>query len=197
MNNTTTNRYSSSITKGSLFLEETILVLDHVDLIDIQADNAVDFSFLPQNSERGRIKVGKEIIDRMQNTPWDALWLNFLDFADSDKKLIILYAVANHHEILQDCLIEVYHKRWLSMNNTLSRGDVSFWMDEKANVRPELLEFTENTRNKMAQVLFRTLYESGLIINESIVSVDMSPDLIQMMLERGEKWFLDVTHQNI
>lgn len=178
-------------------MEETILVLDNVELIDIHSDNAVDFSFLPQNSERGRIKVGKEIIDRMQNTPWDVLWLNFLDFADSDKKLIILYSVANHHEILQDCLIEVYHKRWLSMNNTLSREDVSFWMDEKANVRPELLEFTENTRNKMAQVLFRTLYESGLIIDESIVSVDMSPDLIQMMLDRGEKWFLDVTHQKL
>ncbi len=197
MNKATNFRYGFSITKGALFLEETMLLLKSVTLGDIKEDVDIDFGFLPQNSETGRSTIGKEIVKRIQSTDWDEIWLNFFDFEDTDKKLILLYVSASYHDILQDCLIEVYHKRWLSMSKTLSREDISYWIDEKAGVRPELLEIKEYTRKKVAQVLFRFLYESKLVVNETITPVEISPDLIDMFLKRGEKWFLEVSHQKI
>lgn len=189
--------YSFSITTGSLLYEEVCLILSHFDTYQIfDKQVKVTFPFLPQNSEVSKKKIGNEILHRIRSTEWPELWEYFNDQSEKDKRLLVFYAFCCQYAMVQDFMIEVYHKKWLNMETEIAREDVDYFLDFKSAFRTEINDLQQYTRQKIVQVIFRSLIEAGLVIDGKIIDPDFSDDLITLFRQKGEIWFLEIIHQN-
>jgi hypothetical protein len=194
---TPTLTYSFSITTGSLLYEETCKVLDSFDVSQIfDVKGKLNFQFLSQNSDVSKKTIGQEILKRIRSTEWPELWEQFNSHSEKDKRLLLFYALCCYYSMVQDFMIEVYHKKWLNMDTAISREDIAYFIDVKSAFRPEINDLQLYTKQKIAQVIFRSLQEAGLVSDGKIVDPDFSSDLITSFRHKGEMWFLEIIHQN-
>lgn len=194
---TPTLSYSFSITKGSLLFEEACMILQHFDVSQIfDTKIKLSFPFLPQNSDVSKKTIGQEITTRIRSTEWLELWEQFNYHSEKDKRLLLFYALCCYYSMVQDFMIEVYHKKWLNMDTAISREDIAYFIDVKSAFRPEINDLQLYTKQKIAQVIFRSLQEAGLVSDGKIVDPDFSSDLITSFRHKGEMWFLEIIHQN-
>jgi ABC-type antimicrobial peptide transport system ATPase subunit len=190
-------KYNFSITKGSLLLEESKLLFENIDNRDIfNEEFKIDFKFLPQNSLSAQKTIGNQLIKRIRATKWPELWEDFKAEKEIDKKFILFFAVCNYYDLVQHFMIDVYHKKWLNMHTDLKREDVLYFINLKESYKPEINDLQEYTKEKISQVIFTILNQVGLIKNEQITTPQMGKKLKEKFLNKGEKWFIDITHQN-
>lgn len=194
---TPTLTYSFSITKGALFFQEACLVFQHYDASTIfDTKSKISFDFLPQNSETSRRSIGQEIVKRVRSTEWPDLWTLFNDLQEKDQRLILFYAICCHYAFVQDFMIEVYHKKWLNMDSDIAKEDIAYFMELKADYRPEISELQEYTKQKIVQVIFRALQEANLVSEGKLIDPTFSHQLIHLFRQNGQVWFLEIIHQN-
>lgn len=189
--------YSFSITKGALFFQEVCLIFQHYDVSTIfDTKSRISFDFLPQNSETSRRSIGQEIVKRVRSTEWPDLWTLYNDLQEKDQRLILFYAICCHYAIVQDFMIEVYHKKWLNMDSDVTKEDIAYFMELKADYRPEISELQDYTKQKIVQVILRSLQEAHLVSEGKLIDPAFSPQLIQLFRQNGQVWFLEIIHQN-
>jgi hypothetical protein len=194
---TSTLTYSFSITNGALFFQEACLILQHYDPSTIFGiKSKMSFDFLPQNSEKSRRSIGQEIVKRVRSTQWPDLWSHYNDIPEKDQRLILFYAICCHYTFVQDFMIEVYHKKWLNMDVDISKEDIAYFMELKSASRSEISDIQDYTKQKIVQVIFRSLQEANLVSEGKLIDPTFSPQLIHLFRQNGQVWFLEIIHQN-
>lgn len=185
--------YNFTITQGALLHEETSLLIESLRLEDIFNEKYhFDFSFLPQNSEASRKTKGAQIVHRVRATKWKEIWETYPASNLKDQKLICFYSMCCRFNLLRDFMIEVYRYKWLNMKSSLNKDDVNHFLELKADLKPELNTLQEITKSKIAQVIFLSLKEVELIVQEKISDAPMSDYLREMFQSKGENWYLEI-----
>jgi hypothetical protein len=152
------NRYIFSFTGASLRLSEMVMVAQH-----LASDEQFDFvsKIGGGKSKTGRV-IYEECVKRISTlTPEQKEIL--MDGDITSQKQIAFLGVCKFHAFIRDFTVEVIREKYLLFDYHLTSGDYYSFYRRKAEVHPEMEKFTSHTENKVRQVTFKILEQSGII----------------------------------
>lgn len=107
------------------------------------------------------------------------------------KRQIALLSVCKVHRFIFEFLLEVVRERYLSFQNVISVGSYNSFFSAKLEEKNELNKLTDSTKNKIRQVLFKILEQSGIINsvrNKIIQPQILSEKVYQAIIFDNSKW---------
>jgi hypothetical protein len=184
-------KYDSDLTGGSLMVRESRIIaglmLDHATSEDwdqaIRVDNLLQ-KRSPASAKRNAQAIRKRL-ERLEPEFWRAL-------RDGDEELatqVAFCAALERNLLLVEFIERVVKDAYQTHTEKL---DVFQWMDfleECANRDSSILDWTESTRKKMGQVVFRMLAEMGYLKSTRSLKLQhvlIRPEL-RVMLEDNYK----------
>lgn len=93
------------------------------------------------------------------------------------QKQIAFLAVCKRYGFIRDFTIEVIRNKVLVFDYQLHESDYNSFINSKILLYPELEEFSESTRKKAKQVMFRILEQADIINNA--VEKTIQPQILQ------------------
>ena len=171
------SKYILSFTAASLRLNEMIKVAkaaydnNTTDLNVVKESGVVFSSVKTRTSDR----EFREIRKRLEKlTPEQ---INILINGDLiSQKQIAFLAVCKRYGFIRD-FIEVIRNKVLVFDYQLHESDYNSFINSKVLLYPELEEFSESTRKKAKQVMFRIMEQAGIINNA--VEKTIQPQILQ------------------
>ena len=172
------SKYILSFTAASLRLNEMIKVAkaaydnNTTDLNVVKESGVVFSSVKTRTSDR----EFREIRKRLEKlTPEQ---INILINGDLiSQKQIAFLAVCKRYGFIRDFTIEVIRNKVLVFDYQLHESDYNSFINSKVLLYPELEEFSESTRKKAKQVMFRIMEQAGIINNA--VEKTIQPQILQ------------------
>jgi len=172
------SKYILSFTAASLRLNEMIKVAkaaydnNTTDLNVVKESGVVFSSVKTRTSDR----EFREIRKRLEKlTPEQ---INILINGDLiSQKQIAFLAVCKRYGFIRDFTIEVIRNKVLVFDYQLHESDYNSFINSKILLYPELEEFSESTRKKAKQVMFRILEQADIINNA--VEKTIQPQILQ------------------
>ena len=82
------------------------------------------------------------------------------------------------------------------MKRDLDERDIELFLDKKSSDHPEIERWSDTTRAKVIQVIFRILKESGLLLNNKLNSLNAPKDFWYFFQIKGEVWFFEYSLLN-
>ena len=157
---TESNKYRFSFTATSLRNKEMVLVAKAR-----QEGSPFDYvNELGNGKEATGKRMLREIETRLETLT--DLQMELLIFGDLEtQKSIAFLAVCKTYAFIRDFVVEVLREKSLVFDYDLTEGDYITFFRRKNEQHPEMDEITEKTTNKVKQVCFRILEQSGLINN--------------------------------
>lgn len=158
-------KYSGTITGGSLLVRESRiaarLLLDGVG--EEEARRQITFENLFQNTSASTTKRYCGLIfPRLAQLSPDQL-LIVAGSDDSATALTLLVANLKSYPILSHFMVEVVAQKANSSEPKLTAADWGRFLEERANLDPEVENWTDSTRQKVGEVISRMLAEAGYI----------------------------------
>lgn len=192
--------YIFSFTGSSLRLKETITVAKQPPPINDDE--------LALKLGNGKRSTGKKILNECKlrlSTLTDKQHDILLAGDVQTQKQIAFLAVCKRFLFIRDFVMEVVREKFLLFDLQLTDGDYLSFLRRKAELHPEIEKLTDITLNKIKQVTFKILEQSGLI--DSVVQKNILPQLLESevvhaILEDNATWlklflFTDAEIQNI
>ena len=172
------SKYILSFTAASLRLNEMVKVAKTAKE-EVSSDlNVVKESGVVFGSVKNRTtdREFREIRKRLEKLTPDQK--NILINADlNSQKQIAFLAVCKHYTFIRDFTIEVIRDKVLVFDYQLHESDYNSFINSKILLHPELEEFSESTRKKAKQVMYRILEQAGIINNA--VEKTIQPQILQ------------------
>ncbi len=186
------SKYILSFTAASLRLNEMIKVAkaaydnNTTDLNVVKESGVVFSSVKTRTSDR----EFREIRKRLEKlTPEQ---INILINGDLiSQKQIAFLAVCKRYGFIRDFTIEVIRNKVLVFDYQLHESDYNSFINSKILLYPELEEFSESTRKKAKQVMFRILEQAGIINNaveKTIQPQILQQDVINAIVKEDSMW---------
>ena len=105
----------------------------------------------------------------------------------------ILASAIKHSRVLGDFLDQVVHENWRTFKPKINVKDWKFFFETCSQADPQMLEWTESTRKKLKQIIFRILAESNYIDTTrsgKLQSVSVLPEIKQYLTDNSERYVL-------
>lgn len=172
------SKYILSFTAASLRLNEMVKVAMAAQDNGSSDLNVVKESGVVFGSVKNRTtdREFREIRKRLEKLTHEQK--NILIHGDlNSQKQIAFLAVCKHYAFIRDFTIEVIRDKVLLFDYQLHESDYNSFINSKILLHPELEEFSESTRKKAKQVMYRILEQAGIINNA--VEKTIQPQILQ------------------
>ncbi|KPA14794.1 protein containing Protein of unknown function DUF1819, putative inner membrane [Candidatus Magnetomorum sp. HK-1] len=187
--------YKSSITTGSLLVRESQIIarllLDNIHGKDwhqaIQIDNLLQ-KRSPESAKRQALFV-KERLTLMEPELW-----KLIDKGSSDVVVqAVLAASIKHSRLLGDFMDKVVKSHWQVFKKHLSDRDWQDYFDMCSQIDPKIQKWTESTKAKLKQIVFKILAEAKYVNNTralELLPVSLTPEVKTYLLNNSENYVL-------
>jgi len=186
------SKYILSFTAASLRLNEMVKVALAAEYNGTPDLNVVKESGVVFGSVKNRTtdREFREIRKRLEKLNPEQK--NILIHGDLvSQKQIAFLAVCKHYAFIRDFTIEVVRDKVLVFDYQLHESDYNSFINSKILLHPELEEFSESTRKKAKQVMFRILEQAGVINNaveKTIQPQILQQDVINAIVKEDPVW---------
>jgi hypothetical protein len=122
-----------------------------------------------------------------------SLWKMIVDSHSDLSTRAVMAAAVKHSRLVGGFMDSVVRRHWQTFQKSISDTDWNHFLSECAQLDPGVEAWSENTRKKLKQVVFRILAESGYISdtkNRVLQSVSIEPELIQYLSANNEDYVL-------
>ena len=186
-------RYTFSFTGASALLAETMVIAEQYYLVQdwdkikviIQENNLINK--IKQSTLKRKFQ---EIKKRLQLLTADQLAL-LINGSPEEAKAMLLLSLLKTYSFFKDFVIEVIRSKYLLYVNILTESDYISFFNSKALTHTELNSISEQTANKVKQVLFRMLEQVGIINSAKdgiIIKPFLSDDAIAVIINDNASW---------
>ena len=97
-------------------------------------------------------------------------------------------------KLVKDFITEVYKDKLLIGADVLYKYDINKWLKEKYQISPTLNKCTDNTKNKLRQVLIKIIKDSGLVKEEKdqyrLISPIFKQEFIELLESHNDMEYL-------
>lgn len=109
----------------------------------------------------------------------------------NSQKQIAFLAACKHYAFIRDFSIDVVRDKVLVFDYQLHESDYNSFINNKILIHPELEEFSESTKKKAKQVMYRILEQAGIINNaveKTILPQILQQDVITAIAKDDPAW---------
>jgi len=184
-------RYNAEISAGSLLLKESReiarLLLSDVDDKGWHRAIVID-NVLQKKAPASAKRMTKLIRNRLEIMNPDFWKLVIHDSSDIAYQALLVAAI-KHSRLLGEFLGQVIKDHFRTFNNQLTLRDWDKFLLDCENRDPSISEWSESTRKKLGQVIFRTLAEAKVIDSTrsmKIIPFQVTPEVRRYLLENDE-----------
>lgn len=179
-----TTKYKLSFTAASLSISESIKIAEvYLDCRDWEkTKNEVTENNLLQSRTNSRtIRVLRELIQRLKLLSDEQLTL-LVEGNLQEQRYLLWFAICKTYDFIREFAIEVLLDKFLSLHLEISELDYDAFFNRKADWNEELDLITKSTKDKLREVVFRMLRETGLVSkNNMIIQATLSNRLIDIL----------------
>lgn len=188
--------YNADFIVGSLLIPESRRIA-HLLLNNIDEDTwhkAIVVENILQKKSKIMAKQQSRLIRNRLSLMSPQLW-HFVTEGSYELVIQSLFAASiKHNPLIGDFLSMVVRKHVQMFNNKLSSNDWLKFLTECEQIDPKISYWTDNTRKKLASMLFRTLAEAKYIDNvqnKTITPVYINSDLRNYLTYNNERYILN------
>lgn len=180
------NKYDLGFTASSLRINEAILVAD----ANFNSREIDYINELGNGKESTGKRMLREFQKRLSNLTPEQLEIH----ADADlttQKQMAYLSVCKAYAFIRDFVVDVVREKYLLFDYQLTEGDYISFYRRKAEQHPELEKITDKTQNKIKQVLFKILEQSGIIDNvkTKMIQTQLLEDrLVKVIVSDDPDW---------
>ena len=171
-----------SFTTGGLFSRESAIlamVFSETGNWDTVRNKVLTENLLQTRTLTSAQRVCREVISRLKTLNPSELDLLVRGTAQEQGYLLWI-AVCRCYKFIADFAVEILRERYLGLKIDLHYEDFDSFFNKKSEWHPELDTIQPATRNKLRQVLFKTLREAELLTaNNTINAAILSPRLLE------------------
>lgn len=175
-----TQYYNMSFTTGGIFLRESVELAElYLVLGDWQAvrSKALADNLIQARTASSAIRVCRESCQRLEGLHDPELQI-LAKGSLQEQEQILWVAICRRHRFVKEFAVDVIREKFLRLDLHLRPEDYNAFFNAKAEWHDELEHLTESTRNKLRQVVFKILRESGLLTKKSIINpVTLTPQV--------------------
>jgi len=186
------SKYILSFTAASLRLNEMVKVAKAADDnnssdLKVVKESGVVFSSVKTRTSDREFREIRKRLEKL--TPEQ---INILIDGDLiSQKQVAFLAVCKRYAFIRDFAIEVIRDKVLVFDYQLHESDYNSFVNSKILLHPELEAFSESTRKKAKQVMFRILEQAGIIKNaveKAIQPQILQQDVINVIVKDDPAW---------
>jgi len=186
------SKYILSFTAASLRLSEMVKVAkaacdnNSTDLQVVKESGVVFSSVKTRTSDR----EFREVRKRLEKLTPEQISILLNGDLISQKQIAFL-AVCKRYGFIRDFAIEVIRDKVLVFDFQLHESDFNSFINSKVLLHPELEEFSESTRKKAKQVMYRILEQAGIInnaVDKAILPQILQQDVINAIVRDDPAW---------
>ncbi len=189
------HKYNGSIAAGSLLVRESRSIARL--LLDNTADMAwhqaiVIDNVLQKRSPETAKRLARLIKERL--TLMEPEFWRLIDKGSSDVIVQALLAASiKHSPLLGDFMDKVVKSHWQVFTKHLSAKDWQDYLETCAQVDPHIQKWTDATRSKLKQIIFRILAEAKYVDSTrslELLPVSLTPAVKTYLLNNSEDYVL-------
>lgn len=174
----TRNPYNAEISAGSLLINESV---DIARLL-IKGANSSDWyqalvveNILRKKSPTSAKRMARLIRNRLEGMD-ESHWQLVLDDNKEVVRQALLAAAIKHSNLLYDFMTDVIRGHYRTFKRQLSLSDWRSFLEECEQRDPTVASWSDSTKKKLGQVIFRILAEGGYL--ESTRKLQLSPIMV-------------------
>lgn len=172
------DKYRMSFTTGGLYLRECLkiaaLYLGNNNWDEIKR-RVLEENLLQTNTHSSSVRTYREASTRLQQLSKAELEL-LVDSSEQDQRYLLWLAICRQYKFIEEFAVEILREKFLAMDMQLTLHDYDIFFNRKAGWHSELDGLSASTKNKLRQVLFRMMSETGLISSgNQIVPAILTP----------------------
>lgn len=195
--------YNAEISAGSLMLKESRIIAGL--LLDRADENAwyqaIIVKNILQKNTPATAKRQTALMRKRLELMTPDLW-KLVTKGQSDVALQSLLACAiKHSRLLGDFMFKVLRRHYKEFNKQVLPREWDAFLVESEHIDPTVKNWSENTRNKLGQVVYRILAEARYLDNTrslKIQPVSVIPEVRRYLLDYNEDYVLkcmEVAHE--
>jgi hypothetical protein len=177
-------KYKMSFTTGGLFLVEGVKLAEI--FLELKDWKLVQQTVIKQNTLQSRTvsttkRTMREIVARLLALSEEELKF-LISIGPKEQGYLLWIALCRQYRFIADFAVEVIREKLLSLRYDLSYEDYDLFFNQKTEEHPELDALSPSSRNKLRQVLFKSLREAELLNpNNSINIVIPTPGFRELL----------------
>ena len=186
--------YNLTFTAGALLMNETCAVAEVYLESGREWEKTKECAFGENVMRKDKVSTNKRFFSVL-NQRIEALNEEELDLlvsgSNSIKRLILLFAICKAHSLIFDFLFFNVRDCFFNMNERVTHANFNEFFNEKKYIHPELESITDQTVNKIRQVVFRILEQAELIdsVNTGILQRPYLPERLEEVIVKDDpKW---------
>ena len=187
--------YNGEIVAGSLLIRESqkiaCLLLQNADP-DAWHQAIVVENILQKRSPMAAKRQARLIKNRLSLMSPE-LWEIVANGSIDSTIQALLAATIKHSHLVGDFMDTVIRQHWQTFTKNISTKDWQDFLETCAQIDPNIEKWTDSTRSKLRQVVFRILAESKYIVNTrscELLPVSIVPEVKQYLVDHSEEYTL-------
>jgi len=159
---------------------------DIIDLTMVKESGVVFGSVKNRSSDREFREIRKRLEKLTENQKEILIHGDLVS-----QKQIAFLAICKHYTFIRDFTIDVIRDKVLVFDYQLHESDYNSFINSKTPLHPELENFSETTRKKAKQVMYRILEQAGIInsaVDKTIQPQILQQDVIQAISKDDPMW---------
>jgi len=190
----TGTKYQLSFGVGGIFYQESVkiaeLYLELKDWASVQ-NIVMEQNILQTRTINTAKRLCREIISRLKLLTSNEI--KILTEGIRQEQLYILWlAVCKRYKFIKDFAVEILREKFLQLNFNLTYEDYDAFFYAKSEWHEELEKITDDTRNKLRQVLFKMLREADLITDYNTINPVMLTHAIAKTIYKDSPQYLTI-----
>ena len=185
-------KYNASFTTGALMLHESrvlIPLLLNADTEGVRLEKEQGVGLKINSLQARRKKIG-EISKRFRHAK-RSVWERFVIAEEQEQLLILYYATLKSYDLLKDFQIDVLLKKWLNYSLDCDKYVFLDFLFRQSGTHSEINDWTDITKDKLAQIVNLMLSEVGLLKNGKIRELNVKNETWAVFASLREYWFLE------
>ena len=179
-----------SFTTGGLYLPESVgfasAFLQCGSWKEAREQVAEQNLFMARTQKSAGRAIG-EVSARLKTLSEAELHL-LVDGTHPEQQALLWVAACRSYPFVRDFAIEVLRENFLSFRGVLATEDYTYFYTKKAELEPRLDEISEQTQNKLRQVLYKMMREASLLTDEHvIIPSKLTTDCIRTIARKNPK----------
>lgn len=198
-----TQIYNAEIVAGSLLLKESRaiaeLLLQGADQQAWHQAIVID-NVLQKTSLNSSLRLTRLLKKRLEAMPREVL--EIVASGTTEVALQSLLAAAiKHSRLLGDFMLQVVRRHYKEFNVKLLPREWDSFLEECAHIDPTVESWSQSTKNKMGQVVYRILAEAGYLDNTRSLNVQpvmITPEVSKFLHAHNEDYILkcmEIAHE--
>lgn len=181
-----------SFTTGSLLHQESVQLARIY--LPIQNWDAVRDKVISDNTLQARTlntlkRVSREIISRLKQLSLNEIQL-IANGSHQEQRIILWISICKRYAFIADFAEEVLCDRYQTVQRKLLSNQFDSFLNRKVEWHPEIEAIQPSTRNKLRQVLFKMMRDTGILSDDHLIQPPLlSPKLIELYSPKGSDGF--------